>query len=135
MFKRNSQKKKSKRDYNVFLHTHTVSGIVITVGLFVCFFAGAFAIFRSEINYWQYNAKAPSIYKNDIDYERIIAGAEKEGYNLNGRNFNIRLWEHAPENTIFLYARAAYEDTTQNVPIDTNRTKSFGLNLIHTIII
>ncbi|WCC44944.1 hypothetical protein PJW08_01285 [Tenacibaculum finnmarkense] len=39
----------SKRNYNVFFNTHTVSGIVISVALYVIFFAGAFSFFKEEI--------------------------------------------------------------------------------------
>ncbi|RYG94835.1 PepSY domain-containing protein, partial [archaeon] len=36
----------------MYFHTHTVSGIVISVVLFVIFFAGSFSFFRDEIINW-----------------------------------------------------------------------------------
>ena len=81
-----------KRNYNVFFNTHTVSGIIISVGLFVCFFAGAFALFLENINHWEANAKNKA-YRTDIDYERVLQTVEKEGYNMQGRNFFINLRE------------------------------------------
>ena len=41
------------RSYNVMFHTHTVSGIVISFALFVIFYAGAYALFREEIGFWE----------------------------------------------------------------------------------
>ena len=43
----------SNRNYNVFFNTHTVSGIVISIALYVIFFAGAFALFKGEIQIWE----------------------------------------------------------------------------------
>lgn len=73
-----------RRNYNVFFNTHTVSGIVISVGLFVCFFAGAFALFLNEINYWEANAKREG-YQTEVDYDRLLTIADEEGYDLEGR--------------------------------------------------
>lgn len=41
------------RAYNILFHTHTVTGIVLSFGLFVIFFAGAFSLFRYEIYPWE----------------------------------------------------------------------------------
>lgn len=43
----------ANRPYNIFFHLHTVSGIVLAVGLFVIFFAGAFTLFKSEFYLWE----------------------------------------------------------------------------------
>lgn len=42
-----------KRSYNIFFHLHTVTGIVISVLLYVIFFAGSFSFFRSDIIAWE----------------------------------------------------------------------------------
>jgi uncharacterized iron-regulated membrane protein len=61
----------SPRAYNIVFHTHTVSGILISVILFVIFFAGAFSLYRQEIYQWENpEARIPVI--DDIDYERLI---------------------------------------------------------------
>ena len=78
----------SNRNYNIFFNTHTVSGIVISVGLFICFFAGAFALFLENINYWEANKKRTA-YPTDVDYEQVLSIVEDEGYHLYGRNFFI----------------------------------------------
>ncbi|PKD18654.1 hypothetical protein APR41_17820 [Salegentibacter salinarum] len=45
----------NKRIYNILFHTHTISGILISVGLYIIFFAGSFSFFREEINSWERN--------------------------------------------------------------------------------
>ncbi|MEM8999548.1 MAG: PepSY-associated TM helix domain-containing protein [Bacteroidota bacterium] len=89
------EKKDSKRNYNVFFNTHTVSGIVISVGLFVCFFAGAFALFLDNINTWEANKKNETDYAK-IDYERVIQVVEEEGYEMDGRQLGIFLRDDNP---------------------------------------
>ncbi|MDO5968258.1 PepSY-associated TM helix domain-containing protein [Flavivirga aquimarina] len=77
--------KQNKRDYNVFFNVHTISGIVISVGLFVIFFAGAFALFMDEINQWQHNETKTIVFTPKIDYDRILEITKKEGFDLKGR--------------------------------------------------
>lgn len=43
----------SNRIYNILFHTHTISGIIISVALYVIFFAGSFSFFRDEIVSWE----------------------------------------------------------------------------------
>lgn len=43
----------SKRVYNILFHTHTISGIVISLALYVIFFTGSFSFFRDEIISWE----------------------------------------------------------------------------------
>jgi uncharacterized iron-regulated membrane protein len=45
----------SNRIYNILFHTHTISGIFISLALYVIFFAGSFSFFRDEINSWERN--------------------------------------------------------------------------------
>jgi len=59
------------RAYNILFHTHTVSGIVISVVLFVIFFAGAISLYKKEMYQWEDPAaRIPVV--NNIDYERLI---------------------------------------------------------------
>lgn len=105
-----------KRTYNAFFNTHTVSGIVISVGLFVCFFAGAFALFMDEINHWQEAAPRES-YATDIDYERVIAVVEQDGYKVDGRNFFVGL-RRAVDNYIQVSSQPLKQesDSTETAP-------------------
>lgn len=85
-------KTQKNRNYNVFFNTHTVTGIIISVGLFVCFFAGAFALFMHNIDNWERNRKNEA-YDPSIDYEKVLTVTENEGYNLDGRTIFIRYRE------------------------------------------
>jgi uncharacterized iron-regulated membrane protein len=86
-----------KRNYNIFFHLHTVSGITITVGLFIIFFAGAFTLFREEIGEWESSGKNTStravtkeISENRTkrtDYTKFILALENEVPNAYGREF------------------------------------------------
>ncbi|MEM9859704.1 MAG: PepSY-associated TM helix domain-containing protein [Bacteroidota bacterium] len=103
---------KQKRNYNVFFNTHTVSGIVISIGLFVCFLAGGFALFLDEINYWQEGAKR-EVYTTDIDYDRVLSLVEEENYEMEGRSFFIGLRENIP-NYIQVSSQALTMDSTKS---------------------
>lgn len=95
----------SKRDYNVFFNTHTVSGIVISIGLYVIFFAGAFSLFMENINHWESNDKTEGV--RVLDYDKAIAQAAAAGYDMHGRS--LSLYYH--DNLINIYS-AALTDTT-----------------------
>lgn len=62
----------SNRAFNVFFHTHTVAGIVISFALYIIFFAGAFTIFRSEFYQWENPEARISLTKNAVEYDQII---------------------------------------------------------------
>ena len=87
-----------KRNYNIFFHLHTVSGITITVGLFIIFFAGAFTLFREEIGEWETAQVAETKSKvgtaeskKKVDYNELIQGIEKKVPHTYGREFYGRL--------------------------------------------
>lgn len=84
----------NKRNYNVFFHLHTVSGIVISVGLYIIFFAGAFTLFEHAIHHWEagkYEENHHAVVTKPFDYDRLFAVLKKEGYDLYGRNVNLTL--------------------------------------------
>ncbi|MDQ1087113.1 PepSY domain-containing protein [Siphonobacter sp. SORGH_AS_1065] len=59
------------RTYNIVFHTHTVSGIVISVALYIIFFAGAFTLFRDEFYQWE-NPSARIPMAKSMDYDGVI---------------------------------------------------------------
>jgi len=60
------------RLHNVMFHTHTVSGIVISFALFVCFYAGAVALFMDELYQWENpEARIESVDAAKVDYDRV----------------------------------------------------------------
>lgn len=77
------------RTYNILFHTHTVSGIVISVVLYIIFFAGSFSFFRDEIVNWERNHTVKfteDIYSNiDIALDSI-----NKKNPLQGRDVEIR---------------------------------------------
>lgn len=78
----------NNRHYNIYFHTHTVSGIVISVVLFVIFFAGSFSFFRDEINNWERNESTAITKEIQLDYTSALKKLDKE-YVLHGRNITI----------------------------------------------
>lgn len=63
----------SNRIYNILFHTHTISGIFISLALYVIFFAGSFSFFRDEINSWERNEPLVQGWKmSDMDFDRVI---------------------------------------------------------------
>lgn len=59
------------RLYNIFFHTHTVSGIVISAVLFIIFFAGAISLYKQEMYQWE-NPAARGQAARKINYEQLI---------------------------------------------------------------
>ncbi|MCW9705443.1 PepSY-associated TM helix domain-containing protein [Fodinibius salsisoli] len=59
------------RAYNVMHHAHTVTGMMISLVLFVIFFAGAYTLFRAEIDQWA-NPAARTEMPQNFDYDRAI---------------------------------------------------------------
>lgn len=78
------------RNYNIYFHTHTISGIVISLVLYVIFFAGSFAFFKSEISNWQHNTPNAVVQKNQIDMNRV-RDSMAAGMDLYGRDLSITL--------------------------------------------
>ncbi|MEE9363626.1 MAG: PepSY-associated TM helix domain-containing protein [Cellulophaga sp.] len=78
----------SKKNYNVFFNTHTVSGIVISVALYVIFFAGAFALFKDEIKLWEEGTTISHTQRKDIDFDNILSKLD-ETYDLTGRDIQL----------------------------------------------
>lgn len=76
------------RKYNIFFHLHTVSGIVISVVLFVMFFAGSFSFFRDDINNWQHNKKTETDEFLYGDFNRAIKVIDS-AFVMQGRTFEL----------------------------------------------
>lgn len=76
------------RNYNIYFHTHTISGIIISLILYVIFFAGSFAFFKPEISSWQNNTPNNQVQKDQIDFNRILDTIGQD-MNLYGRDISI----------------------------------------------
>ena len=90
----------NNRHYNIYFHTHTVSGIVISVVLFVIFFAGSFSFFRDEIINWERSESTAITREIQLDYNKALKNLDKE-YVLHGRNITIS--KPAVENRVAVY--------------------------------
>lgn len=84
------------RVYNILFHTHTVSGIVISVALYIIFFAGAFTLFREEFYQWE-NPKARTQKAADLNLEATLKAIHKSVPNVDW-NEDLRLMMPSQEN-------------------------------------
>ena len=90
----------NNRHYNIYFHTHTVSGIVISVVLFVIFFAGSFSFFRDEIINWERSESTAITKEIQLDYNDALQHLDKK-YVLHGRNLTIS--KPSVENRVAVY--------------------------------
>jgi len=80
------------KNYNRYFHLHTISGIVITVILYIFFFAGSFAFFKNEINSWQTNTPKKKYEATTLNYTILLDSLE-QNYGLYGRDISLRFSE------------------------------------------
>lgn len=106
----------SKRNYNVFFNTHTVSGIVISVALYIIFFAGAFSLFKEEIAVWQEGKPLSHTERKDIDYDRIFKNLDKK-YELTGRDLQLNFGEN---DKIYVFLSASQDSLASEKAKKTN---------------
>ncbi len=90
----------NNKNYNVFFNTHTVSGIVISVALYVIFFAGAFSLFRKEIKIWEEGNPISYTQRKDVNFDKILDSLNTK-YVLQGRDVRILFGEQ--EDQMFTY--------------------------------
>ena len=79
----------NNRSYNILFHLHTISGIIISAGLFVIFFTGSFSFFRDEIANWQkeeYTQPTDQGITSNLD---PIMDSLSKNYALYGRDLEI----------------------------------------------
>jgi uncharacterized iron-regulated membrane protein len=85
-----------KLNFNRFFRLHTVTGIVISVALYIIFFAGAFTLFRTEIRAWENEETiAETTATNefgvmDINLDLILRKLDSTGYSVYDRDFYMR---------------------------------------------
>ncbi|MEM6346186.1 MAG: PepSY-associated TM helix domain-containing protein [Bacteroidota bacterium] len=95
------------RTYNVLFHTHTVAGIVISFALFVIFYAGAYSLFRHQVNEWESPDRRQPVVENfDIDAGLKMIDSV---YNLNYHPITNIYVPHEGSPLFMVYG--AYNDT------------------------
>lgn len=76
------------RNYNIYFHTHTISGIIICALLYVIFFAGSFSFFKDEISAWQSNTSYVKHTANTFPYRNFLDSLDRK-YDLSGRDITL----------------------------------------------
>jgi len=116
----------NNRNYNVFFHLHTVSGICISVLLYIIFFAGAFTLFEHSIHHWEEQAHEISSHQKSeikqIDFDKLISTLKLEGYNLYGRGIYLTL-EGEENQSVFISGsseKEASEEAKKSIRLNVN---------------
>lgn len=81
------------RKYNIYFHTHTISGIIICALLFIMFFGGSYSFFKKEITAWQSNSSYSAYEKKPIAYQKVLDSLDRI-YQLAGRDITFTFQEH-----------------------------------------
>lgn len=103
----------SQRTHNIYFHLHTVTGIVISVGLYIIFFAGAFTLFTSPVSHWEKTKGASDAAKNSstqLDLNRVMDSVGSAKIDLYRRSIYINATDL---NNISVYV-AELEDSLAN---------------------
>lgn len=102
------------RAYNIFFHLHTVSGIVISVALFVIFFAGAFTLFKTEFYLWE-NPSARKTQNLNFNPQQILEKIANsvDGFDLNDDTFVSMATNESP--IIHVYGHIKLDDSGEEV--------------------
>ncbi|MCK0136060.1 PepSY-associated TM helix domain-containing protein [Arenibacter sp. S6351L] len=85
-----------QRTYNILFHTHTVSGIIISVALYIIFFAGSFSFFRDEIANWQYGQTVKVLDEIPDDINSVVMDMGSE-HKLFSRDITIAHYYNEPK--------------------------------------
>ncbi|NQX83016.1 MAG: PepSY domain-containing protein [Flavobacteriaceae bacterium] len=86
----------TNKNYNIYFHLHTVSGIVISVALYIIFLAGAFTLFYDSIDKWEsqennQHISSELIKSGSLNLNKIIDITKGETGDLYSRNLRIVL--------------------------------------------
>ncbi|WP_028296573.1 PepSY-associated TM helix domain-containing protein [Olivibacter sitiensis] len=98
------------RNYNIYFHTHTISGIIICALLYVIFFAGSFSFFKDEISAWQGNQSYEQHKEEAFPYGTFLDSLDWE-YGLSGRDITLYFY---PNTTRAYVNLSASKDTSHH---------------------
>lgn len=99
------------RKYNIYFHTHTISGIIIAALLYVIFFAGSFSFFKDDIAAWQ-KGKSLVGQQPGPPYNHLLDSLSRH-YDLRGRNFDFYMQRQGQGTYVSM---TASQDTTISKP-------------------
>jgi len=109
------------RKYNIYFHTHTISGIIIAALLYVIFFAGSFSFFKDDISAWQ-KGKSAVARKINPDYNFLFDSLSQH-HNLRGRNFDFYVLRQGHGTYVNM---SASQDTTISKPKPKKKERARG---------
>jgi uncharacterized iron-regulated membrane protein len=109
-----------QRKYNIYFHTHTISGIIIAALLFVIFFAGSFSFFKDDLTAWQ-KGKSHSHVQSQADFNYVLDSMGTK-HHLLGRNFDFYILRSGQETYVNM---SVSQDTTISKP-EVKSEKSKG---------
>ncbi|MEM8565794.1 MAG: PepSY-associated TM helix domain-containing protein [Bacteroidota bacterium] len=99
------------RTYNALFHTHTVAGIVISFALFVIFYAGAYSLFRHDVQQWE-NTDLRQPVPESFDYDLALQRVDSVYGGLNyHQNTNIRV-PNSESPVMYVYGAIDKTDST-----------------------
>lgn len=96
------------RKYNIYFHTHTISGIFICAILFVIFFAGSYSFFKKDISAWQSGSSYSAHEQETVNFNKLLDSLDGK-YNLTGRDISFYFQEHSFDTYVDM---SASKDTT-----------------------
>ncbi|MEM8762223.1 MAG: PepSY-associated TM helix domain-containing protein [Bacteroidota bacterium] len=99
------------RLYNAMFHTHTVSGIVISFALFICFYCGAVALFLDELYQWENpQARVEYVPADKVDYDRVISVVDENTKDFDKSSFFGIVPPSKKNPTVTFYGRNKNEE-------------------------
>jgi len=111
------------RKYNIYFHTHTISGIIICALLYVIFFAGSFSFFKDDIAAWQKNTSYVQHRGETLrDFNHVLDSISQHR-KLKGRDFDFSVQRHGMGAYVTM---SASHDTTLKKKVEKKRPEGRG---------
>jgi len=113
------------RRYNIYFHTHTISGIIICALLFVIFFAGSYSFFKKEISAWQSNTSYQAHSSQPITYNKLLDSLNQK-HNLKGRDISFYFQEHSFDSYVDMSASKDSTLVPKTAPVKETKGRGRG---------
>jgi uncharacterized iron-regulated membrane protein len=113
------------RRYNIYFHTHTISGIIICALLFVIFFAGSYSFFKKEISAWQSNTSYREHQHQPIVYTNLLDSLHQK-HNLTGRDLSFYFQEHSFDGYVDVSASKDSTLVSKNTTVTPEKGRGRG---------
>ncbi|WP_353134386.1 PepSY-associated TM helix domain-containing protein [Pseudopedobacter sp.] len=112
----------NRRNYNIYFHLHTITGIISAVLLFIIFFAGSFSFFKSDIEAWENNSSYKATPLATGKYQKLLDSLD-QAIGLYGRDINLLSYENSLNSYVYI---TTSKDTLNNP--NAKETRSFVYN-------